>query len=452
MISISKIRAAISEGRQGTTKALTALSGARGGGSLILRVRPGAKGEPSCEWFADWRTGEKRHRMSLGRLDVVAVESADLRDLALAHLDKVASWFAELSKQLLAGLDPKTEQERLECEQAEAARQANERGSVHDLLTAYVQHLKDSGKKTWNTVERALITGQFAAAKLLGENRKAAEITPRDIQYLLRMTRERGESMAAHLRAYLHGAFAFGVGNEFSYTRSKPNVRFDLTSNPVVLIPRDAEAFKPGKRFLSSAELGRLWHELPGGCAPGTALAVHLLLAVGGQRVLEVLHAPSGEFDLEAATWTLPKERTKNGREHLVPLTERAKELVKKALEHTSGDYLFPHADDSTKPMPATSLNQAIRRFCAKAGLERFTPRDLRRTARTMLSEAGEDDHVLDRHFNHGLGSVGQKHYDRAQRIKEKRGVMARWDQILARAIGEIPPEAPGRKVVSNGG
>jgi len=89
--------------------------------------------------------------------------------------------------------------------------------------------------------------------------------------------------------------------------------------------------------------------------------------------------------------------------------------------------------------MAFTSLNQAVEAFCNKTSAEKFNPRDLRRTARTLLSEAGERDDALDRHFNHGLGvNVGVKHYDRAQRLEEKRALMARWDRLLARALGEI--------------
>ena len=253
--------------------------------------------------------------------------------------------------------------------------------------------------------------------------------------------------MAAHLRAYLHGAFAFGMGNEFSYTRPRPNVRFELATNPVAAVPRDRDAFRVGERNLTPDEVGRVWHEIPAACERQTGLALKLILAVGGQRVQEVAFSRRAEFDLDACLWTLPAERTKNGREHAVPLSERACSIIQEAM-HVAGDssFLFPKKGQPEAHMPCTSLNRAARRIAERLGMVPWSPRDLRRTCRTWLSEAGADDGALDRHFNHGIGaSVGQKHYDRSQRIDEKRGVMAQWDRLLARAIGEGPE--PGKVV-----
>ncbi len=250
--------------------------------------------------------------------------------------------------------------------------------------------------------------------------------------------------MAAHLRSYLHSAFAFGMGDEFSYTRPRQDVSFELTSNPAAAVPRDPDAFCAGERHLSSSEVGRVWHGISD-CEQQTGLALKLILAVGGQRVQEVVFARRTEFDLDARLWTLPAERVKNGREHVVPLSERACAILREAL-HVAGDsdFLFPKRGKPEAHMPCTSLNRAAHRIAERLGMAPWSPRDLRRTSRTWLSEAGEDDGVLDRHFNHGFGnSVGQKHYDRAQHLEEKRAVMARWDRLLALALGETPAPMP---------
>ena len=48
------------------------------------------------------------------------------------------------------------------------------------------------------------------------------------------------------------------------------------------------------------------------------------LLVLTGQRRAEVLEATWDEFDLKARTWTIPRERAKNDREHVVPLSGAA--------------------------------------------------------------------------------------------------------------------------------
>jgi len=447
MLTVAKIRGTLAQARKGKNKAVQAHSGGRGGGSLSLRARGTATGTPQAEWFAEWYADGKRRRLLVDRVDVAAIEDPAQREKALLHLEGVLARFTEISHMIRAGQDPKVEMERREQERLDAERRERERGTVADLLTAYVEHLKEQGKRSWQVVERALVAGKYAAVKELGPDRKAAEITPRDVQRILKAAHKRGPSMAAHLRSYLHSAFGFGLGSEFSYTRPKSDVRFELTVNPVTAVPRDREAFKAGERVLTPGEVGRIWHEMPQAVEQETGLAFKLLLATGGQRPSEVLHASKKEFDLDRAIWTLPANRTKNGREHVIPLTDRALALVAEAMR-VAGDapWLFPKRRDPSEPMPTTSLRQAAARWCRQVGMTPWTPRDIRRTARTWLSDVGMDEGALDRHFNHGLGlNVGVRHYDRAQRLEEKRGVMGRWDRLLANATGEGPE--PGKVV-----
>jgi integrase len=55
----------------------------------------------------------------------------------------------------------------------------------------------------------------------------------------------------------------------------------------------------------------------------------------------EVLGARWEEFDLAGAIWTVPAGRMKGGREHRVPLSKRALELVKAMHDGRSGDFVF---------------------------------------------------------------------------------------------------------------
>jgi integrase len=55
-----------------------------------------------------------------------------------------------------------------------------------------------------------------------------------------------------------------------------------------------------------------------------------------------VLNAPFSEFDLEAKVWTVPAKRMKGGKEHKVPLTPRAVEIVKEMAEVKLCDFVFP--------------------------------------------------------------------------------------------------------------
>lgn len=357
---------------------------------------------------------------------------------------RAAEHLAELRKAARTGEGERTLEEKRQS--AAARREAAERnrleeaskGSLQELFEAYVENLKAQGRRSWKEVDRVLLSGKRAAVKALGATAPAKTIGARDIQKLLSETRKRGPSTAAHLRTYLHGAFAFGIGSEFDYTRPKQGVSFDLEANPVAAIPRDRTAFKVGDRALTSEEVRRVWNDLSEYCEEPTWQAIRLILATGGQRVQEVLHAPFAEFDLQQSLWLLPAARAKNCREHHVPLSERAVSIVARMRDIAPAGcvWLFPHKKDASRPMPSTSLNRAVVRYCATTGMRPWTPRDLRRTCRTLLASEGVPSHVLNWHFNHGVQGVGERHYDRSQHMNEKVDVLVKWEGILAKITG----------------
>ncbi|WP_170921426.1 tyrosine-type recombinase/integrase [Desulfovibrio gilichinskyi] len=298
----------------------------------------------------------------------------------------------------------------------------SQKGSVDRLFRTYIEDLKSHGKKSWKEVERALLTGKYAAVETLGRNIKAKDITSKQLQSLLKETYRRGPSMASHLRVYLHSAFNFGIMREHDYTRSAQDVTFDLVANPVAAIPKDSKSEKIVNRVLTPEELKIVWHE-------ANQPAIQLILATGGQRVMEVLHAQRTEFDLDAGLWTIPAERVKNGREHVVPLTDMAKEIV--SANKSKYLHLFPNATRLSDPRELPSLGRAITRFCKRVEMEHWTPRDLRRTVRTMLADKQVPSYLLNIHFNHGKQEVGEKHYDRSLHLAEKLEVMGVWEKEL---------------------
>ncbi len=75
-------------------------------------------------------------------------------------------------------------------------------------------------------------------------------------------------------------------------------------------------------RVLTDDELRRVWQGADALGYPFSAIIKLLMLT--GQREAEVAGMRWAEIDLEAATWVIPKERTKNRREHLVDLSPEA--------------------------------------------------------------------------------------------------------------------------------
>jgi len=66
---------------------------------------------------------------------------------------------------------------------------------------------------------------------------------------------------------------------------------------------------------------------------------------------------------------------------------------------------------------------------------ERFTPRDIRRSAKTLMGEAGLSKEIRDRIQGHAFSDVSSKHYDRFDYRTEKQAAMKKWERWLNQQI-----------------
>jgi integrase len=93
-------------------------------------------------------------------------------------------------------------------------------------------------------------------------------------------------------------------------------------------------------------------------CTAALALEFVVLTAA---RCGEAVGARWQEFDLENAMWTVPVSRMKAGREHRVPLSQRALTILKVMREHHDGDFVFPSARHFDKSLAVRTLWRVIR-------------------------------------------------------------------------------------------
>ena len=167
-------------------------------------------------------------------------------------------------------------------------------------------------------------------------------------------------------------------------------------------------------------------------------LAVKLLLATG-QRVEEVLHASWPEFEQNGNTWVIPGERRKtrgtSSETHIVPLTALHIDLltaVRRTTQHNH--YLFP-ARGGQGPRRYDALTHAVRAFVQVKGLESFSPRDIRRTFKTVSGSLGISLEMRNRLQGHAMTDVGSVHYDRYDYLPEKHKAMQAWTDGLTKIV-----------------
>lgn len=398
----------------------------RGEGRLIVRVMPsGAK-----EFFYRYRNAGRDTTMALGRYGpgrTLADIRADYRQLR--------------DKQLATGDVKRATQEEAFKEQLE-----RRKGTLQQLLDAYVQSLKDAGKTSAGEAEgifKRHVTTPFPEIV----RKRASAIEPGDIQTILaKMVRAGIRRQVNATRSYLRAAFAYGGRADHDpRTVANEGVLFGLKGNPVDMVPRIAEFETTSDRVLTEDELRAYWDGLAA-LPEIQAAALRFNLALGQQRPTQLLRADWPDFDFEGNTVLLRDTKGRGGsRDHLLPLTTFALEQLKplRSLnEHAEEGKKAapPFSSDGKRAMVVETLSKAVASVSAtlvkEKKAEAFDQRDLRRTAETMLQKLGVDKAVRAHLLSHGRhGGVQGRHYERYDYLQEKRQALRKWAAHLERVI-----------------
>jgi integrase len=148
--------------------------------------------------------------------------------------------------------------------------------------------------------------------------------------------------------------------------------------------------------------------------------------------------------ELEGEIWTIPAARYKTKRDHAIPLSARARELIASAAPDKpakNAHFVFS-TTSGTKPFSGfskskTALDKAIAELREREGrppMESWTLHDLRRTARTLLARAGVRGDIAERCLGHVIKGV-EKVYDRYAYLDEKRAAFEALAALVARIL-----------------
>lgn len=126
--------------------------------------------------------------------------------------------------------------------------------------------------------------------------------------------------------------------------------------------------------------------------------------------------------EIDGDWWTIPAERTKNGREHRIYLVPTVRDAIQ-GMPH-EGRHVFERGRQW--------LAQCdwFRDLLAKANIRGAKFHDLRRTAATQMNKIGIDDVHVERVLNHVQGGV-KGIYNRYRYDDEKRAALERWERRL---------------------
>ena len=185
-----------------------------------------------------------------------------------------------------------------------------------------------------------------------------------------------------------------------------------ISNNPAEIIKSgeiEFEASKPRDRIVSDAELKELFNLLNNSKNQILATATKLLFMLG-VRKNELLQATWNEFDFENSFWTLPAERTKNGKAIKIPLSQPVITLLK-TLQQSRSKFVFRSFNkNNNSSINASTLNVYLNNLIKNNAIikGKITPHDTRRFVRTTLNKIldgniVEKQFICERVLNHSL-------------------------------------------------
>lgn len=138
------------------------------------------------------------------------------------------------------------------------------------------------------------------------------------------------------------------------------------------------------------------------------------------------------EIDFTSNEWHIPKERMKKNRDHIVPLTMQAINILNEMKGISSGrEYIFPSSKDPRKPMNSSTANMAIKRMGYHGQL---VAHGLRSIASTVLNENCFDADVIESALAHVDSNETRRAYNRTTYLERRRKVMEWWSNYIDQA------------------
>jgi integrase len=359
---------------------------------LALRVREGG----SRKWVFHYRWAGRSQRITLGGADAWSLDAARARA-------------RELRVMVDNGKNPA---ETRAAAKIEAAKRPT---FLSALMVNYVEHVQSKLKPRTQVETKRYLEHYFKPL----HNLPIEAVARRDVAACLQgIAKNKGDVTADRARSALSAMFAWAIGEGLA------------DENPVAGTNRRSDD-DPRTRVLSDAEIVKSWNGLPS----GQYGAVVRLLILTGCRRDEIGALSWKEIDFTERKITLPGERTKNGTEHVVPLSDLALSILESQQRILGRPFVFGwDANGFTDWSKSKEKLNAVLKF-----EKPWTLHDIRRTVRTGLGKLGVAPHIAEAILNH-LPPRLTRTYDTYKYESEKRAALDAWGAhiklILAQAEG----------------
>lgn len=370
-----------------------------------------AKG--TAAWVLRYRFGGKARELTIGRYPDITLSKS--RELA-----------AEARVQIQQGRDVAREKQKATIERA-AAKTLRELAA--DYMGKAFPHLAA------NTIKQRRQHIEGVILPKLG-SLPAREVSTADVVALVEAVGKKSVNVAELVFTAVSEIFKHGLA------------RHVVTANPCAGISVSAICGKPEPKRqrlkLTEDELRVILPALPG-IGAENALAVKIQLATC-VRLGELAKAEWAHVDFDRAEWFVPDQNSKTGRGFTIPLPPAVVGWFRELEPFACGSRFVLPARQVRRTrnyggevhFEQRAMNAMLHKLCDKLGdkVRRFTPHDLRSTARSHLAALGVNILVAERCLNHSLGGLIAI-YDQHDYMTERRAALELWtDFILACEAG----------------
>lgn len=245
------------------------------------------------------------------------------------------------------------------------------------------------------------------------------QITPAHILDLLKKADvNNGPSVKDEAKRTMSAIFEFAIANLLAEVDPVYPVRKALPANKT-----------QHKRPLTTDEIGEFLRDLSKYERNFQVVSAFKIMWLTLCRPSEVMGARWEEVDFESAIWRIPAERMKKRKQHIVPLSKQAIEILEGMKNFTGHrQNVFPHRDNRDGAMTDSALRQALKNM---GWSTRYSPHATRTTGSTRLNEMGFSADWIERQLAHTEPNAVRRTYNHADHLEDRKKMMQQWADML---------------------
>jgi len=343
-------------------------------------------------------------------------------------LAKARKYLSEAREKVATGIDPSSE--RKAEKEATLEKETKNKNTFKLVAEIYLHDKQDTPikgrlpndaymKRLFRAFERDVYPSIGDVA--------IANVTDEQIEEIIETIKKRGAiETASRIFAQISAVFTYGMKH-----KNKNKKRY-CNTNPCSLLDINFEYETKSYPILEKPEaIGLLLNAIDdytGDYLIKMALTLAPHIAV---RPANIRFAEWDEIDFENALWKIPASKMKTNKDHIVPLSTRAMEILQEVYSFSSdAKYIFHSPRSKTSTMSDASMINALRRMGYSK--DEIVVHSFRAMFSTICNEhefAREE--VIEVQLAHSVGSKSSRTYNRAKYLPERRELMQRWSDFL---------------------